>query len=102
MIILKDQENQEAQKYIEEAIKIAEKALCQRAKCGSIIVKDEEIIGKGFNSPPNNKESQRRCANNKDFYHKKITDKTCCIHAEQRAIINALKNNPEKLNGSKL
>ncbi len=102
MRILKDVEEQEAKKYIEEAIKIAKQASCQRSKCGSIIVKGNAIIGEGFNSPPNNKESQRRCSNNKEEYHKKVTDKTCCVHAEQRAIIDALKKNPEKLVNSKL
>ena len=88
--------------FIEEAVKVAKQSSCERAKCGSIIVKDDEIIGKGFNSSPNNLESQKRCKNNKDNYHKKVTDKTCCIHAEQRAIMNALKNNPTKIQSSKL
>ena len=39
--------------------------------------------------------------NNKNIYNKKITDKTCCVHAEQRAIINAL-NNGESVKGSTL
>jgi len=88
--------------FIEEAVKVAKQSSCERAKCGSVIVKENEIIGQGFNSPPNNLESQKRCNNNKDNYHKKVTDKTCCIHAEQRAIMNALKTNPEKLKNSKL
>ncbi len=88
--------------FIDSAAKIAKQSTCERSKCGSVIVKDDQIIGKGFNSPANNLESQRRCKNNKDEYHKKVTDKTCCVHAEQRAIIDALKNHPNKLNGSKL
>ena len=31
-----------------------------------------------------------------------MTDKTCCIHAEQRAIMDALSKNPIKLIGSRL
>jgi hypothetical protein len=54
------------------------------------------LIGKGFNSPPGLKESQRRYFCLKENFDRKITDKTCCIHAEQRAIIDALKYNPEK------
>lgn len=38
----------------------------------------------------------------KDGYHKKVTDKTCCVHAEQRAIMDALRKNSEKLSGSRL
>ena len=34
--------------------------------------------------------------------HPKVTDKTCCIHAEQRAIMDALINNSDKLFGSRL
>ncbi|MEK6894164.1 MAG: hypothetical protein AABX10_01745 [Nanoarchaeota archaeon] len=88
--------------FIEEAVKIAKQSTCERWRCGSAIVKDNEIIGQGYNSPSNNLESQRRCNNNKDEYHKKVTDKTCCMHAEQRAIMDALKNNPTKLKDSKL
>ena len=88
--------------FMDSAAKIAKQSTCERSKCGSVIVKDDQIIGKGFNSPVNNLESQRRCKNNKDEYHKKVTDKTCCVHAEQRAIMDALKNNPLKLKDSKL
>ena len=65
-------------------------------------MKDGEIIGQGFNSPPQNLESQRRCHCDKAQYHKKVTDKTCCIHAEQRAILDALKFASDKLIGSDL
>ncbi|EKE25549.1 MAG: hypothetical protein ACD_5C00123G0001 [uncultured bacterium] len=75
---------------------------CQRAKCGAIIVKDGQVIGKGSNSFPGNDERQCRCSNSKDDYDKKVTDKTCCVHAEQRAVMDALKNNADKLEGSRL
>lgn len=87
---------------IEIAIEVAKNSTCLRSKCGSIIIKDNKIIGKGYNSPPNEIESQRRCLNNKENYDKKITDKTCCIHAEQRAIMDALKNSSDNLKESKL
>lgn len=88
--------------WFKEAINEAVKSTCLRAKCGSIIVKDKQIIGKGFNSPPVNLESQRKCLNEKSLYDEKVTDKTCCVHAEQRAIIDALKNNPDKIKDSSL
>ncbi|MFA6338950.1 MAG: deaminase [Candidatus Paceibacterota bacterium] len=91
-----------ADKYIEEAKIMAQKATCSRAKCGAVIVKDEEIIGRGFNSPPYNDEKERRCENKKNEYDIKVTDKTCCMHAEQRAIMDALRNHADKLEGSKL
>lgn len=94
--------NESAAEFMNEAINIAKQSTCLRSKCGCIIVANNEIIGKGFNSPPNNLESQRRCKNIKEDYNKKVTDKTCCIHAEQRAMFDALKNNPEKLPNSEL
>lgn len=95
-------EKEKALKCFDEAINIAKMATCKRSKCGAIIVKDNEIIGIGFNSPAGNIESQRRCLIKKDSYHLKVTDKTCCVHAEQRAIMDALRRNQEKLEGSKL
>jgi len=89
-------------RFLEEAKRVAKKATCLRSKRGCVIVSEDKIIGKGFNSPPNNLESQRRCKNKKESYDKKITDKTCCVHAEQRAMADALKNNSDKLRGSKL
>ncbi len=86
--------------YLAESIKMAKQSKCDDARCGSIIVKNGTIIGKGFNSPPGNLESQRRCHIKKDSYHKKVSDKTCCVHAEERAIMDALRHNPDKLNGS--
>jgi len=39
-----------------QAAQIALGSTYKRSRCGSIIVKDDEIIGSGFNSPPQNKE----------------------------------------------
>jgi deoxycytidylate deaminase len=102
MYILKGEEKEVAQTYLQKAIEIAQKATCSRSKCGCVIVKDDIIIGSGYNSPPNDLESQKRCSNSKNQYHKKVTDKTCCIHAEQRAMFDALKNNSQNITGSRL
>jgi deoxycytidylate deaminase len=45
MYILSSEETELAKKYLEEAITVALKATCTRSRCGSIIVKDSEIIG---------------------------------------------------------
>ena len=100
--ITNEDEIHTADKYIEEAKKAAKNSTCNRAKCGAVIVKNHEIIGIGFNSPPGNDEKERRCEIKKDEFNQKVTDKTCCVHAEQRAIMDALRRNPEKINGSKL
>lgn len=102
MKYLSSDEEKIAFHYIDECVKVANNASCQKSKCGSVIVKDLEIIGTGFNSPAHNDEAQRRCLVEKDSYHKKVTDKTCCVHAEQRAIMDTLQKNPEKIVGSSL
>lgn len=102
MRYLSGNEEKKALEYITKASEIAQNATCRRSKCGCVIVQLDEIIGSGFNSPPQDDEGERRCSNVKDSYHKKVTDKTCCVHAEQRAIMNALRKNPDKLSGSRL
>jgi deoxycytidylate deaminase len=91
-----------AEKFIIEAKAVAQEATCYRAKCGAVIVKDGEIIGRGYNSPPGNDGDERRCKVKKNEYDIKVTDKTCCMHAEQRAIMDALRYHADKLDGSKL
>lgn len=84
-----------------ETAQIAKGALCLWAKCGTVIVNKGEIIGVGYNAPPLDKEENRTCL--KEFNPGKPKyDKTCCMHAEWRAIMDAMKRNSEKLNGSKL
>lgn len=102
MRYLTGSEKEVALKFIDEAAKVARSASCERSKCGSVIVRDNEIIGSGFNSPAGDHEGQRRCSNKKSDYDIKVADKTCCVHAEQRAMMDALKNNSDKLEGSRL
>ena len=86
--------------YINEAVKIALNSCCLRSRCGSIIVKDSQIIGSGFNSPPQNKKIQFCLKDSLPIDFK--SDRTCCVHAEQRAIMDALRNNPDKIIGSRI
>jgi deoxycytidylate deaminase len=102
MRYLSGEEEKKALGYIAKAADVARSATCRRSKCGSIIVQLDDIIGSGFNSPPRGIEEQRRCSCSKASYHRKVTDKTCCVHAEQRAIMDALRKNPDKLPGSRL
>jgi deoxycytidylate deaminase len=102
MQFLSGNEEKEAKDYLNSAAQIAKSATCNRHKCGSLIVSNGSVIGAGMNSPPANNESQRRCSYQKDSYDKRVTDKTCCMHAEQRAIMDALKNNPKELSGSRI
>ncbi|MBP9747891.1 hypothetical protein KBD13_03090 [Patescibacteria group bacterium] len=103
MTILSGEDEKQALAYIQNAVDLARNATCERSRCGSVIVfAGEEIIGKGWNTPPQNDERERRCTREKASYHPKVTDKTCCVHAEQRAIMDALRTHPTKLAGSRL
>ncbi len=92
----------EAENFLNEAAKVASKAMCDCAKCGTVIVKDGEIIGSGYNAPPQELASQKRCGQKHKLKPKFKSDKTCCVHAEQRAVMDALRHNPDKLQGSTL
>ena len=84
-----------------QAAEVAKFALCLRAKCGTVIVNNDEIIAFGYNAPPLDKKEDRICL--QEFGPGKPKyDKTCCMHAEWRAIMDALKRNPEKIKGSRL
>ncbi len=94
--------------YFKEAGVEAQKAECLRDKCGAVVVLNGEIIGRGFSSPAGglvldkNGESNRKCELNLITSAKPKSDRTCCVHAEWRAIISALKqkNDTQNLNGS--
>ena len=88
--------------YIRHALRVAEQSTCTRARCGAVLVADDTVIGEGYNSPPAHDESQRRCTHDKTRYATKVTDKTCCIHAEQRAILDALKKHADGVMGATL
>ena len=100
MRILSGEEAQKAIGYIEDAATAAAYASCFRSKCGSVIVKNDQIIGKGYNAPPLDVKLEY-CL--KDYLPSNFkSDKTCCMHAEQRAIMDALQHHPDKLPGSRL
>ena len=88
--------------YFEAAAGVAKNATCTNGLCGTVIVKDGKIIGEGYNGPAFNNEENRTCDSTWDLELKPKFDKTCCTHAEWRAIINACKNNPDKVQGSTL
>lgn len=89
--------------FFKKAQDIALNATCHRAKCGAIVVSsDGQVIGEGYNAPPLNDESQRMCDVELDKSIKQNNDKTCCVHAEWNAILDALVTNPGKIAGSTL
>jgi deoxycytidylate deaminase len=102
MRILSGVEKEKAELFMTEATRVAKKATCHKAHCGTVIVKDDQILGEGWNSPPLEDESQRTC--NVVFGHadKESFDTTCCIHAEWRAIMNALRDHGKEIQGAQL
>jgi deoxycytidylate deaminase len=72
-------------------VDVAKISTCKRSKCGSIIVATDEstVIGQGYNSMPCNERGE--CFKDGLPLNFK-SDKTCCVHAEQRAIMDALEN----------
>lgn len=91
MDILRDGQEKEVLKWFDEAAKVAKNSTCLRAHCGAVIVKEGKIIATGFNSPPQNNPEFRTCLNEYEIPSGFRHDRTCCIHAEQRAIQDALK-----------
>jgi deoxycytidylate deaminase len=102
MRILDGIEKEEALKAFDGAIAIAQHALCLQARCGSVIIKDSRIIGSGYNAPPGDREDARRCLKQNAVSSRFKSDKTCCIHAEQRAIADALVHEKGAIAGSRL
>ena len=88
--------------FFEAAATVAQAATCYRAKCGTVIVQNGKIIGQGFNGPALNNEANRTCDSQYDLSLKPKYDKTCCIHAEWRAILDVCKRNPDKIDGAVL
>jgi deoxycytidylate deaminase len=78
----------------------ARKALCLRASCGAIIVKDDRILGAGYNAPPRDDVSLRICTTTRPSMKKPKADRTCCVHAEWRALHEALRIHPNDVSGA--
>lgn len=81
--ILNGLELKEAIKWMGEAIKESQNAKCSKDKRGVVIVKNDKIIGKGTNSPPQGFECVPE-------YCMPIC-RTYAVHAEMNAIADAVK-----------
>lgn len=90
------------EEFFEEAAREAVKALCLKDKCGSVVVLGGEIVGRGFNGPPLGDVSHRKCHLDLKESRKPKSDRTCCVHAEQRAITSALLGRGQLLTGGTL
>ena len=78
--------------YMLVALTVRERANCIGRKVGSIIVKDNRIIGTGYNGTP---EGMTNCEDNGCIRCSEYRtagewyDKCICVHAEQNAMITA-------------
>jgi deoxycytidylate deaminase len=90
-----------AEQFFKEAAGVAKRSLCLRDKCGAIVVLSGKIVGRGYNAPPNDDVALRKCGLDLVQSPKPKSDRTCCVHAEWRAIIDAV-HNAETLDGSTL
>ena len=88
--------------FFKAAAAVAKESTCHRAKCGAVILKDHKIIGKGYNGPALYDEANRKCDHIYNLSIKPKYDKTCCVHAEWRAILDACKNSADKIGDSDL
>lgn len=100
MEYLTGKEHTEAEEYMLHAKKLAKKSHCLRNACGSCIVKNNEIVWEGRNSPPGDRPIKKCVKDGLPSNFK--SDKTCCIHAEERAIIDGLRRNADRIIGSRL
>jgi deoxycytidylate deaminase len=74
----------------------AKKALCLRDRCGAIVVScDGAVIGRGYNAPPKDNVVERKCSWELQMSPKPKSDRTCCMHAEWRAILDALSHDKQ-------
>jgi deoxycytidylate deaminase len=78
--------------FFEMAGEEAKKSLCLRDKCGALVVLDGNVIGRGYNGPPT-ASSQKMCTREYSSSKKPKSDKTCCVHAEWRAIMECVRLN---------
>lgn len=109
MRVLDGAERDEAILFLHNAATVATSAQCVRSRCGTVIVAVIEfpdglvgraIIGVGANRPPDGCMPET-CA--KDTLPESFkSDRTCCVHAEQTAILDAFRNNPDLVPGSRL
>jgi deoxycytidylate deaminase len=100
MKILSDKDRKVAAQWMKRAATVALQSPCFRSQCGSVIVKGDAAIGEGFNGPPAG-QTVEQCLKD-DLPAKFKSDKTCCVHAEQRAIMDALVKHPDQIKGSRL
>lgn len=88
--------------WLAQATAVAQRSLCLRSKCGAVLVDGDEIIGQGYNAPPRDDLAHRKCQSVTASKAKPKSDRTCCVHAEWRAIEGALRGASARIEGAVL
>ena len=78
--------------YFKMAADEARRSPCTRGRGGAIVVHGSVVIGKGYNAPPCGDPRNAKCHLDQRTSRKPKSDRTCCVHAEWRALTNALKS----------
>ncbi len=94
----------DAQKYFDEAIKASKNSRCLKRPRGVVIVKNDKIIGRGWNAPADD-HTCVKCLRDKmkpRLFKKFNTEPCYAVHAEQRAILDAFKQGYSDLSDAKM
>jgi hypothetical protein len=83
-------EKEGAGEWLAAAAAAATHATCLQRRCGSVVVKNDKVIGAGWNSLPGDECPLVCWKKHGDLSTVFKSDRTCCVHAEVRAITNAL------------
>ena len=100
MRVLSGNAETEAKRWMEEALRIADGSCCLSSQSGAVVVNNGLLIGKGFNSPPGN-EKIEKCLKD-ELSGNFRSDRTCCVHAEERAVMDAIELKRTFLKGATL
>ncbi len=88
--------------WFRTACNTAQQSLCLRSKCGAVVVGkprfvqpgtsslfEGTLLGVGYNSPPQDDPVFRRCGETQPSRAHPKAGRTCCVHAEVRALLCA-------------
>lgn len=76
---------------LDSAAQAALRATCLRSRCGSVVVEGSRLLGAGWNSLPGDEVPQVCWKEEGCLSAAFKSDRTCCVHAEVRALTNALR-----------
>jgi deoxycytidylate deaminase len=93
-------EYRQALQNMHACAEVAAQALCVRVRCGAVVARGGLVLGVGRNDPPDQR-APSYCGKD-DLPAGFRSDRTCCVHAEQNAILNALRAHPGQVAGARM